>query len=220
MRCSPGSATSRPRWGPGSGADFTAEARFGVEWLLRMWDDTSGTLYYQVGIGSGNRQDDQRPRHLAPAPGRRRLRRRRPPLPLHPPPSRLPRRTRPDRRSARTSPAATPPPSRSASRIFRSSDPSLAERCLRAGEHIFELANTHPRRHLLTTIPFSFYPEREWRDDLELGATELADALSSTLDPPRRPAPRPVLLLPGPGGELGKRLHQPRQAQLGFAEPL
>ena len=35
-------------------ADFTAEAKFGLDWLLRMWDDSSRTLYYQVGIGTGN----------------------------------------------------------------------------------------------------------------------------------------------------------------------
>ena len=39
-----------------SGADFTAEARFGADWLARMWDDSSRTLYYQVGIGTGNDQ--------------------------------------------------------------------------------------------------------------------------------------------------------------------
>ena len=37
-----------------STSDFTAEARFGTDWLLRMWDDSSQTLYYQVGIGEGN----------------------------------------------------------------------------------------------------------------------------------------------------------------------
>jgi hypothetical protein len=37
-----------------STSDFTAEARFGVEWLLKMWDDSTSTLYYQVGIGNGN----------------------------------------------------------------------------------------------------------------------------------------------------------------------
>jgi endoglucanase len=36
--------------GPGAPAssDFTDEARFGVEWLLKMWDDKTRTLYYQV----------------------------------------------------------------------------------------------------------------------------------------------------------------------------
>ena len=41
--------------GPGSAAsNFTAEAKFGAQWLLRMWDDSAKTLYYQVGIGEGN----------------------------------------------------------------------------------------------------------------------------------------------------------------------
>src|SRR4029079_2481564 len=43
------------RMGAGSAtSDFTAEARFGVEWLLKMWDNDTSTLYYQVGIGNGN----------------------------------------------------------------------------------------------------------------------------------------------------------------------
>jgi endoglucanase len=41
--------------GAGSTAsNFTAEAKFGLDWLLKMWDDNSQTLYYQVGIGNGN----------------------------------------------------------------------------------------------------------------------------------------------------------------------
>ncbi|HET8910159.1 MAG TPA: glycoside hydrolase family 9 protein, partial [Ktedonobacteraceae bacterium] len=41
----------------GSGStssNFTAEVKFGLDFLQRMWDDSSKTLYYQVGIGSGN----------------------------------------------------------------------------------------------------------------------------------------------------------------------
>jgi endoglucanase len=39
--------------GSGAGSsDFTAEAKFGVDWLLKMWDPDSETLYYQVGIGT------------------------------------------------------------------------------------------------------------------------------------------------------------------------
>ena len=41
-----GSASSPP--------NFAQEAKFGLDWLLRMWDNDSATLYYQVGIGSGN----------------------------------------------------------------------------------------------------------------------------------------------------------------------
>src|SRR3954470_9264229 len=36
-----------------TGADFTAEAKFGAQFLLRMWDDPTRTLYYQVGIARG-----------------------------------------------------------------------------------------------------------------------------------------------------------------------
>src|SRR5581483_8306130 len=32
----------------------TAEARRGLEWLLKMWDPKARTLYYQVGVGDGN----------------------------------------------------------------------------------------------------------------------------------------------------------------------
>jgi hypothetical protein len=34
--------------GAPTSSDFTAEAQFGVDWLLKMWDDTTKTLYYQV----------------------------------------------------------------------------------------------------------------------------------------------------------------------------
>jgi endoglucanase len=36
--------------GPGAPAssDFTAEARFGINWLMKMWDDNTKTLYSQV----------------------------------------------------------------------------------------------------------------------------------------------------------------------------
>src|SRR5262249_28582104 len=33
-------------------SNFTAEARFGLDWLQRMWNQSSRTLAYQVGIGS------------------------------------------------------------------------------------------------------------------------------------------------------------------------
>jgi endoglucanase len=33
-------------------SDFTKEAKFGLDWLLKMWDSKSQTLYYQVGIGT------------------------------------------------------------------------------------------------------------------------------------------------------------------------
>ena len=55
----------------------------------------------------------------------------------------------------------------------------MRRRCLRSAEDIFDLADTSPAGDLLTVVPFDFYPETEWRDDLELGATELYFALAS-----------------------------------------
>ena len=37
-----------PAGAPAS-SDFSPEARFGIEFLMKMWDDSSKTLYYQVG---------------------------------------------------------------------------------------------------------------------------------------------------------------------------
>jgi endoglucanase len=46
----PGSVSYAGNSGPGApeSSDFTDEARFGVKWLLKMWDDQTRTLYYQV----------------------------------------------------------------------------------------------------------------------------------------------------------------------------
>jgi endoglucanase len=46
----PGSVSYAGNSGPGAPAssDFTDEARFGVDWLMKMWDDKTQTLYYQV----------------------------------------------------------------------------------------------------------------------------------------------------------------------------
>jgi len=153
-------------------SDFTVEAKFGVDWLMRMWDDSRQTLYYQVGIGSGNAktvgyhdiwrlpQDDDafggtdpRYRYI---------------------------RNRPVFRAAPGGSLVSPNlAGRLAAsfalcyRVYKTSDVAFANRCLLAAEHVFDLANTAPSGNLLTVIPFSFYPETEWRDDLELGATEL-----------------------------------------------
>jgi endoglucanase len=171
-------------------ADFTAEARFGVEWLLRMWNDSTRTLYYQVGIGEGNSQtlgdhdiwrlpqaddgyggEDRSARYI----------RHRPVF----------------RAGAPGSPVSPNLAGRDAAafalcaQVFARSDPALATRCLTAGEHIFDLADVDPRGQLLTAIPFDFYPESEWRDDLELGASELAIALSTVGAPASLPHSEP-----------------------------
>src|SRR5262249_48895015 len=156
---------------------FAAEAKSGASWLLRMWDDATKTLYYQVGIGSGNAKtigdhdiwrlpqaDDSfggsdplyryirnRPVFRAGAPGS------------------LISPNLAGRDAAALAECFV---------VFKTSAPPFANRCLTAAEHIFDLANTSPGQ-LLTVIPYSFYPETEWRDDLEWGAAELYFAVAS-----------------------------------------
>jgi endoglucanase len=160
-----------------TGSNYTAEAKFGTDWLLRMWDDPTRTFYYQVGIGSGN----------AKTVGDHDL-------------WRLPQaddsfggtdplyryiRNRPVFRAGDPGSLISPNlAGRDAAvfalcfQIFKTTDPAFANKCLLAGEHIFDLANTNPGQ-LTTYIPYSFYPETEWRSDLELGAAELYFAVAS-----------------------------------------
>jgi endoglucanase len=159
-------------------SNFAAEAKFGTDWLLRMWDDPTRTFYYQVGIGTGN----------AKTVGDHDI-------------WRLPQAddtfggTDPLYRYIRNRPvfrAGTPGSlispnlaGRDAAafglcfQLYKTSDPAFANRCLLAGQHIFDLADTAPSGNLTTYLPFSFYPETEWRSDLELGATQLYLAVAS-----------------------------------------
>jgi len=182
--------------GAGAGArNFTAEARHGSDWLLRMWDDTTRTLYYQVGIGTGNGktlgdhdiwrlpQDDDtfggtnslyryvrnRPVFRVAAPG------------------------------ALISPNLAGREAGALAlcyQLFRTSDPAFANRCLLGAAHVFDLANPNPAQ-LVTVIPYSFYPETEWRDDLELAAVELHRALvaAGASAPPGLPHTDPAYYL-------------------------
>jgi endoglucanase len=177
-----------------STSNFTAEAKFGTDWLLRMWDDTTRTFYYQVGIGTGNAKTvgdhdiwrlPQADDTFGGTDPRYRYIRNRPVFRAGPP-------------GALISPNLA---GRSAAafglcyQVFRTTDPVFANRCLLAGQHIFDLANTAPTGNLTTYIPFSFYPETEWRSDLELGATELYLAVASGGLPPGLPHTDPGFYL-------------------------
>lgn len=171
--------------GAGSGADFSAELAFEVRWLLRMWDDETRTLLYQIGFGDGSARwaGDHDPWRLPQeddtyAAGQRRYRyiRHRPAFRAGPP----------------GSPVSPNLAGRMAaafglcSQVYRESNARLADRCLTSGQHIFDLADRHPDR-LLTFSPFAYYPESEWHSDLELGAVELARASAASAVPSALP---------------------------------
>jgi endoglucanase len=162
---------------PAQLGSYTAEAKFGTDWLLRMWNDTTRTFYYQVGIGTGNAKivGDHDIWRLPQADDTfggsdplYRYIRNRPVFPIGP----------------GGSPISPNLAGRNAAafamcfQIFKRSDPPFANRCLLAAQHIFDLADTNPSK-LTTYVPYSFYPETEWRSDLELGAAELYFAVAS-----------------------------------------
>jgi endoglucanase len=217
----PGSISFAGNSGPGAPAssDFTDEAKFGVKWLLKMWDSKTQTLYYQVdntqdwdyyGEGSPSSATGNcggtftspycliteydiwtlpqaadnflqagdpkacdpfttfyicnRPVYVAGSAG----------SPISP---NLAGRLAADFALCY--------------QLNRTTDPSLANKCLKNAEDIFALADTSftdpaPTADsgtcatcLLTISPFDGYPENVWEDDMELGATELYFALES-----------------------------------------
>lgn len=172
-------------------SDFGPEARFGIDFLLKMWDDKTKTLYYQ----SGNSQDWDNFNLLSDYDIWR-----------------LPQydddwdgcdagaRFICHRPVFVAGPAGSPISPNLAGRLAadfavcyqlnRDRDPALANRCLKSAENIFALADTSyadPAASvdsgtctsgcLLTIVPFDGYPETVWDDDMELGATELYFAL-------------------------------------------
>jgi endoglucanase len=181
---------------PSTTSDFTGEAQFGLNWLRQMWDDTSQTLYYQVGIGtdfqSHNYQSDHDVWRLPQADdtyggtnAQYQYIRHRPVFAA-------------GAAGAKISPNLAGRMSASFAecfQVFDATNPTLANSCLLAAEHVFDLANTSPSGNLLTVAPWDFYPETEWRDDLELGAAELYFALQRGNLPPGLPHTDPKFYL-------------------------
>jgi endoglucanase len=153
------------------------EIRFGLDWLRKAWDPAHNALYIQVGIGSGNQdgtfvgdhdlwrlpaEDDAltgaENRYLAHRPAFRT--------------DAAPGRLAPNlagRVAATFALAAQVDAPRSVIR-------ARAELAFAA--QIFARAKTTgvTEEDVVTALPHAFYPESAWRDDMELGATELAQA--------------------------------------------
>jgi endoglucanase len=156
-------------------ATVDAEARHGVDWLDKMWDQRMKTLYLQVGIGSGNaagtfagdhdlwrlpERDDadtdpadryaaaHRPVFEAAPPG----------APISP------------NLAGRVSAAFAMAAQQDAGR-----HPRRAAAEVRAATSLYARAAVDsPPEPLVTALPNEFYPEDTWHDDMELGATEIA----------------------------------------------
>jgi hypothetical protein len=160
---------------------LVAEARYGLAWLDKMWDESTGTLHLQVGIGSGNRQGTFLGDHDL---------------------WRLPEaddhRTDPMERYVAhrpvfdAAPAGQPISPNLAGRVSaafalgaqQEPDHTTARGLLHRAEALYARAATAaPPKPLVTALPHAFYPESVWQDDMELGAAEIARAAQRLGEP-------------------------------------
>jgi endoglucanase len=198
--------------GAPSSSDFTAEAQFGINWLMEMWNDSTKTLYYQV----DNSQDWKNFPNLETEYDIWTL-----------------PQAADDYMGCTTdyfyicyrpvffaAPAGSTISPNLAGRLaaafaeyfqlYRTSNPTVADEALLYAEDIFALANTSLKDPansvgggtclsgcLTTILPFDGYPETVWDDDMELGATELYVALQSANGdlPPGLPVTNPTTYL-------------------------
>jgi endoglucanase len=172
---------ARRELGAAAPATLEPEARFGLDWLGKAWQD-DGTMLLQVGIGSGNKagtffgdhdlwrlptKDDglkgaadrylrDRPVFRANAPG-------------EPVPPNL---------AGRVSAAFA-----LAAQLDAATLPDRASTELATAAAIYGAAKTSDVKDVATALPHAFYPESSWRDDMELGGAELALAGQALGDP-------------------------------------
>jgi endoglucanase len=161
--------------------NFLGEAQFGLDWLLKMWDQTNRILYYQATIGDGNgntilgdhdywrlpQADDL---NLPPTdPGYYAVSHR-PVFRYGPGGSQI----TPNLAGRMAAAFAL------ASQVFRRTNTALANQCLVDAQTIFSLAQTNITDVTFTTSPYDYYPETSWHDDMEWGATELYFATAQT----------------------------------------
>ncbi|MGW4548693.1 glycoside hydrolase family 9 protein [Streptomyces violaceorubidus] len=160
------------------------EARYGLRWLDRMWDGETGTLYAQVGLGSGGKgvrgdhdvwrlpEEDDR---LTVRPGdadylikyRPVFRANEPGEPLSP------------NLAGRVSAAFA-----LAAQTEAEDHPAEARQWLDKAAAVYARADTRPDEGaLVTTTPADYYQEHSWRDDLEWAAVELARGADALGDP-------------------------------------
>lgn len=162
------------------------DATQGLQWLDRMWDDATSTLYYQVGLARGSDaiagdrdvwrspSADDTP---VPAGAREHYLYARPVFRAGPPGSKL----SPNLAGRLAAAFAL------CAQVYKTLEPPRSSACLLHAEHVLALADTSPSGELLTTSPHEDYPEVEWRDDLELGAAEIAIALALGATAPNLP---------------------------------
>jgi endoglucanase len=155
---------------------LAAESRVGLKWLDKMWDERTGTLYAQVGIGTGSEEfnflGDHDVWRLPEADDA---------LQVKPGDPEYFIKHRPVFRAS--APGGLVSPNLAgrvaasfalAAQLEAKRNPRLARHYLNEGASIFALAKTTDVGELITAFPHAYYPEDSWQDDLEFGAVQLA----------------------------------------------
>jgi hypothetical protein len=181
--------------GSAAPAALTTEAQYGTQWLDKMWQPSTRTLYLQVGIGSGNETTFYGDHDLWRLPetddantvaADRFATTARPVFEAASPGSRI----APDIAGRVAAAFAL------AAQADAGSDRSAATAQLERATSLYALANTHPTGTLGSTLPTAYYPESIWHDAMELAATEIVlaeldlGAPASTYGPYLRQAAR------------------------------
>lgn len=168
-------AAAQRALGSAAPASLGAEASYGESWLNQMWNQSTKTLYLQVGIGSGNAAGTFLGDHDL---------------------WRLPQADDSDTATLDRYAAAHRPVFEAASAGSKISpnlaglmaaafalaaqndaagNPAQAASEYTAATSVYAMANTSsPPNPLVTTEPEAYYPGTLWHDDMELGAAELA----------------------------------------------
>ncbi|WP_086660680.1 glycoside hydrolase family 9 protein [Lentzea kentuckyensis] len=160
------------------------EAKFGLKWLDKAWDEKTGVLYAQVGIGTGSEEfgfvgdhdvwrlpeaDDK----LAVLPGDSEYYIKHRPV------------FRANKPGEKISPNLVGRVAGSfalAAQIEARRNPRLACEYLNKAASLFAQAKTSDVGELVTAFPHAYYPEGSWTDDMEFGATQLALAAKALND--------------------------------------
>jgi hypothetical protein len=161
------------------------EVTLGLDWLDKMWDERTKTLYAQVGIGTGSEKfgflgdhDVWRNPHdddaLDVKPGDPKyFVKHRPVFPANPGGTALSPNL-----AGRVAAAFA-----LGAQVEARRNPALATKYLAEAASVFAQAKTENVGELVTAFPHAYYPESSWRDDMELGATQLALAGKALRDP-------------------------------------
>ncbi|HET9186708.1 MAG TPA: glycoside hydrolase family 9 protein [Acidothermaceae bacterium] len=165
--------------GPTAPKSLANEAAYGEQWLDKMWDMSTKTLYSQVGIGSGNGSDTQDPTFVGDHdiwrlpqaddsdinPLDRYAAAHRPVFEAAPPGQPISPNL-----AGRTAAAFA-----LAAQVDSFTDKAKAQYEYTEAVSLYAMAATkNPPDPLVTADPFGFYPESVWHDDMELGGAEIA----------------------------------------------